>query len=101
MTLLIISLLMGMVLGQRFKVLVLVPAMVFVLLVAIGEGTARAEGLWPTALLAMVAIASLQIGYLAGTGIRYLHVAARTNRHRTGFQGGPQPVDGSARLPAL
>jgi hypothetical protein len=101
MALPLISLLMGMVLGQRFKVLVLVPALAFVLVVAVGAGVARVQGLWPTALMAAGAVASLQIGYLGGTGLRHVIAAARISKLRTAFQGGPEAVARNARSPAL
>jgi hypothetical protein len=99
MSLLLISLLLGMVLGQRFKVLVLLPAMVFLLLVAIGVGMANAQGLGPTALMAVGALASLQVGYLAGVGVRYLLTGTRSAKRRS-VKLGAQPVRG-AQSPAL
>jgi hypothetical protein len=88
----LISLLAGMVLGQRFKVLAVVPAMAVSSLVAIGFGMARSEGLGGTVLLAALAVASLQIGYLAGVAIRYSLAAARTSGLRTASVHAPQPT---------
>jgi hypothetical protein len=88
----LISLLAGMVLGQRFKVLAVVPAIAAWLLVAIGYGMAHSEGLGSTVLLAALAVASLQIGYLAGVAIRYSLAAARTSGLRTASVNGPQPT---------
>jgi len=88
----LISLLAGMVLGQRFKVLALVPAMVVSLLAAIGVEIVRHGGLGPTVLMAALAVASLQIGYLAGVGIRYSLAAARMSGLRTGSLHGSEPV---------
>jgi hypothetical protein len=79
----LVSSLTGMVLGQRFKVLVLVPAMAISLLLAIGLGLGHGEGLGPIMLLAVAALASLQIGYLAGVGIRHSLAAARIGGLRT------------------
>ncbi len=78
----VISLLVGMVLGRRFKVLVLVPAIALTLMLTIGTGIVRADALWAIVATAVATIASLQIGYLAGTGIRHLMVAARASRLR-------------------
>jgi hypothetical protein len=78
MTSLLLSLMMGMVLGQRYRVLVLLPAGALILLVMVSVGLARAQGLESTALTAAAAIVSLQIGYLAGSGLRrYFFAAAR------------------------
>ncbi len=78
MTLVLVGLLAGMALGQRFKVLVLAPAFVLVSMVAIGYGVAHGYAAWQSLPMAGVAIASLQIGYLAGIGIRSLISAGRT-----------------------
>lgn len=67
----IFSLLVGAVLAQRFKVVVLVPATVMVLATATGTGFVQAQSAWWTILLAVAGTASIQIGYLAGLGIRY------------------------------
>ncbi len=96
-----IRLLLGMVLGPRFTVLALLPAMTFVVLLAIGAGIARDQGVLPTALTAAVAIASLQIGYLAGIAEKYFLAAARSGKLRTAFQGGPQPASRKVQPSAL
>jgi|HubBroStandDraft_3_1064219.scaffolds.fasta_scaffold64624_2 hypothetical protein len=88
----LISLLAGMVLGQRFKVLAVVPAIAAWLLVAIGFGIAHSEGLGLTVLLAALAVASLQIGYLVGVAIRYSLAAARTSGLRTASVHSTQPT---------
>ncbi len=82
MLLVAISLLFGMVLGQRFKVAILLPAIGFALMVVICTGVARGEAVWPIVLLAAAATTTLQLGYLAGIGIRYVLVAARASRSR-------------------
>jgi hypothetical protein len=96
MVFVVLSLLVGMVLGQRFKVLVLVPAIGLALLVTIVAGIARADALWPIVLMSAAVIASLQLGYLAGTGIRHLIVAARASRLRAGTLGTSLPARHSA-----
>lgn len=72
-----------MVLGQRFKMLVLAPAVLLTLLLAAGIGVARAETLGTIALHAAGLIACLQCGYLLGLGIRQLSVVARAKRLRS------------------
>jgi hypothetical protein len=80
MTLAMVSLLVGMVLGQRFKVLVLMPTIAIALVFAIGAGMAHADTVWWIVLMAAAAATSLQIGYLIGIGIRYVLVAAQAGR---------------------
>jgi hypothetical protein len=86
----IISLLIGMVLAQRFKVLALVPAMAVVILLAIAAEVARGAGFWPTALFAVLAMVSVQIGYLAGMAVRSLLAAGRVSKLGATFETGAQ-----------
>jgi len=79
---LLICLLFGAVLGQRFKVLVLIPAMV--LAVTSVAGLAHADTFWQIRGAGLVATTSLQIGYFAGVGIRFLIAAARTSQIHAG-----------------
>lgn len=83
-----ISLLIGMVVGKRFKVLVLVPGIGLALIVTIMAGIARGDAFWPIVLMSAAVIASLQIGYLAGTGICQFAGAARASRLGVAFLGG-------------
>ena len=78
----VLTLLIGMVLGQRFKVVVLMPTIALVLAVTICVGIARADAPFYVAVLTAAAIAAVQVGYVAGIGIRYLTVIARANRRR-------------------
>jgi hypothetical protein len=96
MTFAMISLLVGMVLGQRFKVLVLLPTIAIAVLFAIGVGIAQADTAWWIFLTAAATATSLQIGYLAGCGIRYTLVVARASRSTATSVRGSAP----ARRPA-
>lgn len=78
----ILTLLCGMVLGQRLKMLVLAPASLLVLLLAVGAGLARAATPWGIALSAAELVGCLQCGYLLGLAIRHLSVVARAKRMR-------------------
>jgi hypothetical protein len=62
-----ISLLAGMALGQRFKVMALVPAFA---LVTLASGITHPGSIGSIVLLAAIAAAGLQIGYLGGVGMR-------------------------------
>jgi hypothetical protein len=78
----IISVLLGMVLGQRFKVLILAPAILLTLLGALGASIVRPETVWFIGKAAAEAIVGMQIGYLLGLGIRHLTLLARAARLR-------------------
>jgi hypothetical protein len=77
---LLVCLLTGVVLGQRFKVLMLlpatVPALLFALLIIAMHGATVGRLL----AAALIATASLQIGYLVGIGLRHLIIVERASR---------------------
>jgi hypothetical protein len=79
---LLVCLLFGAVLGQRFRVFIILPAMLptvaFATVVAASHGTT----VWRTLATTFIAVASLQIGYLAGVGIRHFLAAERASRLR-------------------
>lgn len=80
MTLSLISLLIGAALGQRFKVVVLLPAGAMALLAAVRTGVAEAQTVWEIILLAAAAATCLQIGYFVGIYIRHALTAALSKR---------------------
>jgi len=88
----IISLLVGMLLAQRSKVLVLAPVILLTLLLAIGAGIARADTAWAVWLTAAVTIVGLQIGYLLAIGIGHLIAVTRASRLREASLGGSLPT---------
>jgi hypothetical protein len=67
MILLIMGVLVGVVLGLRFKVFVLVPVICVALAVVVVEGIASGDELWRLALAMIVIATSLQLGYFLGT----------------------------------
>ena len=71
-----ISFLFGAALGQRFKVLILVPAMAIVIMIALWAGGTQAQSAWWIVLMAVSASACLQFGYFAGIGVRQFLAAA-------------------------
>jgi hypothetical protein len=73
---LMISMLFGAALGQRFNVMVLVPAMAVVLLLSIGAGVAHPQAAWEIIKMAASAAIGLQCGYFCGILIRHFLVAA-------------------------
>lgn len=71
---LMISLLLGAVLGQRFTVLVLVPAMAIVMVVSVGAGWTQPQSAWWIIKMAGAAAICLQCGYFAGILMRHFLV---------------------------
>jgi hypothetical protein len=63
----IVSILVGALLGLRFRVFILVPAITFALALVIGVGVAREAGIWWIALEMVVVATALQLGYLGGS----------------------------------
>jgi hypothetical protein len=66
----VISAVAGAVLGLRYKVLILVPAVMFAVMFAVIVGIARAESVLSVVLLTAAVGAAVQIGYLAGIVMR-------------------------------
>lgn len=85
MTFLFVCLLAGFLLGQRFKVLILLPATVVVTALSLAGG----EWHWPIALMALAAIVSLQMGYLLGVGA---HCVLNTVSRRAGSLASSTPT---------
>jgi hypothetical protein len=75
-----VSLLIGAVLGQGFRVIVLMPATAIVLVLAVGTGAAHAHTAWMFVLMTATTATSMQIGYFIGIGIRHLVAAALSSR---------------------
>jgi hypothetical protein len=73
---LMLSFLFGTLLGQRFKVVVLVPAMAPVLILSITAGITQPNAAWEIIKIATSMAVFLQCGYLAGIAIRYFLAAA-------------------------
>jgi len=71
-----ISFLFGAVLGQRFTVLVLIPAMVVVMVIAMGAAITHPQTAWWITAMAAAAALCLQCGYFAGILIRHFLAAA-------------------------
>lgn len=67
MMLAITAVLFGVVLGMRFKILILLPATVIGSATTLGVGVAHSDGFWAIVLATALVIAALQVGYLAGT----------------------------------
>jgi hypothetical protein len=81
-----ICFLFGAVLGLRFKLLILVPAIGFSVLVVTANGIVIGESLWRLALAAVVAATAIQLGYVGGTVaqlfFRSASASLRSSAHR-------------------
>jgi hypothetical protein len=62
----IIGVVVGIALGLRFKVLILVPAIIFVVMFALTIGIARGDGFWSIVLAMVIVGAAIQLGYFVG-----------------------------------
>jgi hypothetical protein len=78
MTLVILSLLFGAVLGMRFKAFVLFPAIPVCLALNAGIAAAQGSGLWPAFLAMALSVTGLQLGFLGGVITRYFIATSRT-----------------------
>ncbi len=88
----LISLLIGVVLGRRYTVLILAPAFMLTLVLAIGTGLAHTDAAWSIGSTTLVVIVGLQIGYLFGSGMQCVLGLGRTNRPRSeSFASSPRP----------
>jgi hypothetical protein len=74
-TLMIVGLAIGAVLGMRFNVFVLFPAMLVAVPVSVGIASVQGGGVWHTLLAIVLSITALQLGFLVG-GI-VLHAGRR------------------------
>ena len=63
----VVAMLSGAVLGLRYKVLILAPAITFALVFVVGF--AREAGIWWIALDMVVVTTALQLGYLGGSAL--------------------------------
>jgi hypothetical protein len=70
----------GALLGQRFRVFVLVPAIAVGLATTFGIGVAHDNGLWSILLAMALAISALQMGYLGGVAIRFFGAGVQTRK---------------------
>ena len=70
------SFLIGAALAQRFNVIILIPAVVIVLTLAVGIGVTNASTAWSIVAIAAAATTCMQIGYFIGLSIRDVLAAA-------------------------
>ena len=66
-----VSLAVGSLLAQRFKIIVLAPATFVVVIIAVAVGAAQTSGLWSTILTMATASVGIQTGYFLGMLIQH------------------------------
>jgi hypothetical protein len=63
----LVSLLAGLVIGLRFKVFMVIPAVLVAAILTIAIAIAQGSGFWPIVLATALSVISVQIGYLCTT----------------------------------
>jgi hypothetical protein len=96
LTLAIISLLTGILLGMRFKVLVLVPTVALAIGAVLAGGVAHHEQAGSIALAMLIAAVGLQVGYLGGLSGNHAVIVLRAARGRRGVPHTRRAVSGHA-----
>jgi hypothetical protein len=76
----IIGVVVGIVLGLRYKILVLVPAVLLAMIFAIIIGIGRADSFWWIVLTTVALVVAVQLGYLAGIAIHAVIASIRPPR---------------------
>jgi hypothetical protein len=76
---LVVALLVGALLGLRFRVTIVVPATFMAVAIVTVNGMAHGDGAAAIALAVVVVAASLQVGYLAGAVLRAIVGAIGTS----------------------
>jgi hypothetical protein len=83
----------GVLLGMRFRVLVLIPAIAFGVVIEVTVAVVSAQySFGSVALLAAATVAILQIGYWAGLAARYLSASVRASSARDASLSGSRPA---------
>ena len=81
-TVILLAFLLGAVLGMRFKVFILIPAIGLIFIAILAGAIACGSGMAGTLIAAVLASSSLQIGYVLGTIAQYSVALARAERLR-------------------
>jgi hypothetical protein len=71
------ALLVGVLLGLRLTVIILIPAIAFGSAIALGIGIAHRDSLWSILLAMGLTTTALQMGYFTGTFVRFVIPSAR------------------------
>jgi hypothetical protein len=88
----VLSLLLGALLGARFTVYMLVPAICLVLAFVVLAGLVHGDDFWSLAICAGLATVGMQLGYVAGTFIPLILSSRRAHKYRLTSDVGDQIV---------
>ena len=83
----------GVLLGFRFKIFVLAPAVLLAVLASIFSAIAHADSLLPTIAAIAVTLLALQLGFLCGSCVRHVLVAGTEANACPNGAGGLQTAD--------
>lgn len=83
MMLVLISGIVGTVLGLRYKVLVLLPVFCVALAIVVLDAVVQGDGFWQMALMMVGSVTCLQLGYVLGGVIVIVTETARAPDHST------------------
>ena len=86
-----ICFLVGAVLGLRFRVLILVPAIGLVAAGVTANGIVIGDSLWRLALVMVVAATAIQLGYVGGTVAKVLFGSASSTLTSSAHRHQPTP----------
>jgi hypothetical protein len=79
----VIGLLMGFLLGGRFRVMVLAPVILLTIILALLAALVHLQHALVIAETSGIAIIAVQMGYLCGIGFRHLVISGRASRLRS------------------
>ena len=92
----LITLMTGLVLGMRYRFLILVPVTVFAVVAILAVGLTHADDIGSIIIAMLIAAICLQAGYVAGLCARYAAVMMRAARMRRALPHAGRAVSGHA-----
>ena len=101
----IVSVLLGALLGTRFRVSILLPVVLLAVAIVAAVGLARESSAWRILLEIIVVMTALELGYLGGSvGARFWSGSRKSPGAALGedqSNGHPAPTEGEARQPRI
>jgi hypothetical protein len=100
----IVSVLVGALLGMRFRVFILLPVVLLAVAIVATVGLARESGAWRILLEIVVVMTALELGYLGGSVGARIWSASRKSPGTLGedqSNGHPVPTEDEARQPRI
>jgi len=100
----IVSVLVGALLGMRFRVFILLPVVLLTVAIVAAVGLARESGAWRILLEIVVVMTALELGYLGGSVGARIWSASRKSPGALGedqSNGHPAPTENEAHQPRI